>query len=141
MQLTRIPLSPTSLAAVLESPITAGEESQFLEQLDIARQLTMFRRCVSCILWEPHYSRNGRGIDHTSFIVHVLELGAHAVHHCLHQLALSTLDGLLTSMQVNINYELPFFVLQILNSFNVDSFWNDTIIIVSILLLLDVVQT
>lgn len=139
MQLTRISLSPTSLAADLESPITAGNDCQFLEQLDIARQLTMFGRRVSCILWETHYSRNGRGVDHTSFGVHVLKLGTHAVHHCSSVLALSTLDGPLTSMQVNIDYEFPLFVLQILNSFNVDSFWNDTIMIVSILLLLDVV--
>lgn len=80
--MTRIPLSPTSFAAVRLRPMTAEVIVSVAKKWRGKRD-TMFGSSVCCVFGKAHQSGYGGGINDTSFIVHVLDFGAHAVHHCL----------------------------------------------------------
>ncbi len=78
IQLTRMPLSPTSLAADLERPITPCWNRSAL--VNISRRRTRLRCCVRSVFSEANEACNAGRVHDAPLLVHVLNLGSHAVH-------------------------------------------------------------
>lgn len=79
IQLTLMPLSPTSLAADLERPITpCWNQSGYVNS---SYRTTCLCGCIRSILSEADEACHAGRVHDTPLIVHVPDLGTHAMHH------------------------------------------------------------